>query len=223
MNKPLSVKLTRYCLLIRGITCWFITSCALSVFSTPCLAQINGNDRATQLYKSSWRTPYEPKSTYLIHVEALQHQLRYLLKPLSHLSVVDPPVYSLLQENLHTYLRQLHQEGADYGKATIYQAVQLQFILFEERIKDALAENRRIVYEEGFTSPKTRQLTKGVQLTVRPYALVFKKPDYRSALRHTILPKETVTVLKDEGTYCKVKCALHKGYVSKGMILNDNP
>lgn len=209
--------------MVRHTAVWLSSAWVFFGLLLPCRAQINNQDRPEHTPRGYWQKTYEPQSKYSINVQAIQHQISVLLKPLSHLSVVDPPTYALLQDDLHAYLRQLDQEKVDYGKEEIYHMVQLRLIRFDDQIKEALVESRRIAHEEGFVPAKMQDLPKGHKVALRPYALLFAKPDYQSTLLHVILPRETVTILKDEGHYCQVQCALFKGYLSKGMILDSHP
>lgn len=200
-----------------------LTITGTSVNLYPCQAQLNSNQRIDYTQKGAWRNPYDPQTRYLLHVDAIKHQIRSLLKPLSQLSVMDPDAYSSLQADLHAYLHQLEQQKPDYGETEVHQEVQLRLVRFDDQIKAALVESRRIAHEEGQQPDETKELTPGHKATVRPYALLFNKPDYHSLLLHIILPRESVTILKNKGAYCLVQCSLYKGYLSKGMIVECRP
>ncbi len=221
MNTTHSFQLSQV-ILVRSTTVWLTGACLFLSLLLPCRAQTNSRDLADQV-KKRWRTHNESPSGYLINGEAIKHQIRGLLKSLSHLSMVDPATYSRLQGDLHAYVHQLEEEQVDYGDPDTYQGVQLRLIRFGDQIKAALVEGRRLAHEDGSRPDTLQHVPRGVKVSVRPYALLFKKPDYQSAWRHIISPNETVTVLKDTGTYCLVKCAVYKGYLSKAMILAYNP
>ena len=219
MNKPFFHRLVSLPHLVQRTATCFISAGLLVNLLLPCQAQINSLAQADRVQKGTGRNPYDQESSYLLNDEAIKHQLKGLLKSLSHLSVVDPATYALIQGNLHAYVHQLAEEQVDYGNQDLCRAVQLRLFQFDDQIKAALVENRRMAHEEGPLPDKMEKVPKGARVAVRPYALLFNKPDHQSTLRHIISPKETVTVLKDRGSYCLVRCALHKGYLSKGMIV----
>ena len=223
MNKPSLFRLVNPARLLPSTTGCLTGAWVFWTLLLPCRAQTNSSNHIDDVPKKVWRNSYESQSGYRINGEVIKHQLKVLLKSLSHLSVVDPAMYCLLQGDLHAYIDQLEQEHADYGNPEIYHGVQLRLIRFDNQIKEALVESRRLAHETGLTPDMSQDVPKGVKVAVRPYALLFNKPDYQSTLRHIISPKETVTVLSDRGTYCLVKCAVYTGYLSKGMIVDWRP
>lgn len=223
MTTIFSVRAVSRSRLFRYVFFW-LTIAGTSANLYPCQAQLNSNQRIDYAEKGTWRNPYDPQTRYLLHVDAIQHQIRSLLKPLSQLSVADPDAYSSLQADLHAYLHQLDQQKPDYGETEVHQEIQMHLIWFDDQIKAALVESRRIAHEDGQQPDnETKELPLGHKATVRPYALLFNKPDYRSTLLHIILPREPVTILKNKGDYCLVQCSLYKGYLNKGMIVESHP
>lgn len=196
----------------------FIWIAGLLYFITaPGHAQMNSNFLVDFTPEGAWRYTSVRETPYLSNGRVIQHQLTALGKKLNHLSVVDAPAYSQLQGELHRYLQQLETNSPDYGRLEVYHSVLLRLMQFEESIKESLAESR----QRGLIQPAVADASKlheGQQAAVLPYALLFRRQDYRSKLMHVVTSGK-VTIIEHGPTYCLVQCGPHRGYMHKGMIL----
>jgi hypothetical protein len=178
----------------------------------------------TTLMADYGRMAQPPGSVYALNGPVIQPQLARLGKRLNHLSEVAPPVYSGLQTDLQDYPRQLARQRADYADRSTYGSIRLRLYQVEERVKAALADHTQRGPNPltGVSESGTEQ-KHGRQVLLLPYALLVRRPDYRSKLLYVVLPGEFVTIRKPGHPYCLVQWGTRKGYVNAGMILDLLP
>lgn len=205
------------------MTFWVTTGFVQSLTVMPCFAYSRDMYVHNAAPDKVLQNPYDPQTRYLMNRRGIDQQLERFVKPLSHLSVVDPLGYSQIQYKLNGYLNQLKRDRVDYSNMDVYRKVQLDLIRFRDQINVLLVESRRLTHEQGGRPNVRKSFPKGHKVLVRPYAMLFKKPDYHSARQHTVKTNESVVILEDKGSYCLVQCAVHQGYLSKGMIVEAHP
>ena len=201
---------------MRKILCWFAGAGMLCLSAVPGHAQTQGNFLVEYTREGAWRYTSVRETPYQSNGRVIQHQLTALGKKLNHLSVVDAPVYSQLQGELHGYLQRLENDSPDYGRDEVYHSVLLRLMQFEESIKESLIDNRH--RDPRPIDADAAKQDEGQQAAVLPYALLFRRQDHRSKLVH-IVTSGKVTILKHGPTYCLVRCGPHEGYLHKGMIV----
>ena len=167
---------------------------------------------------SDWRYT-KLESLYSLNQQAIQDQLTSVGKQLNHLSVVDPPVYAGLQQELQELLKQLASYPPDYGQPDTYQLIRLKLIRLNDRIKAAFADERRTAFER--TVPSAIDDTTGLRgkdVLLWPYAILFRKPDYHTRIQYVLPAGEVVRILSVNRDYVRVRYRHYEGYISLRMI-----
>lgn len=201
---------------------WLILAALLSLTIGISRAQ-SQNYQLDYTREGAWRYVNQPETLYQINARIVQGQLTKLGKQLNHLSAVDPPVYVTVQEELTDYLYQLETSPADYGNQTVYQLITLRLIQFDDQVKVALVEARRHRFDAGAEPAADSMAVEGRKALLLPYALLFRRADYRSKLNYAVRRGEQVTILERHANYYLVVCGDHTGYLPKGMVLQILP
>ncbi|PRY35021.1 hypothetical protein CLV58_115104 [Spirosoma oryzae] len=177
--------------------------------------------------EGAWRYTHQPETAYLQHGRTIDHQLTGIGNRLNQLSVVDPPVYSIVQSALHNYLYQLEKQNPDYGNTAIYNAVLLRLMAIEKTVNGALVKGRQRAMANPTDGPlievHLEQLTPGQTLQLRPYAILFQRASYRSKVVYIVSSHETVRLLRRNDAYQYVQCGTYRGYLGTGMIIGIVP
>ena len=200
---------------MRKILCWFAIAETLYFVAAPGLAQSSSNFLIDYTREGAWRYTSVRETPYQSNGRVIQHQLTALGKKLNHLSVVDAPTYSQLQSELHGYLQRLENDSPDYGRAEVYHSVLLRLMQFEESIKESLIENRQ--RDPRPIAADAAKLDEGQQAAVLPYALLFRRADYRAKLVH-IVTSGKVVILKPGPDYSLVQSGSYEGYMNNAMF-----
>lgn len=206
----LPLGLTVVCLLCVGL---------LSTMTSYSQAQSYNNFQIDFTGEGAWRYTHHPETKHQRNGRVIQDQLTGIGKQLTRLSIVDPLAYSTLQSDLQGYLQTLDSLKADYGDPGTYQAVLLWLNGFEEHVRSALSQGRWLTMNQSEVSatPDQQNLI-GHTVPVYPYALLFRRADYRSKLIHLVRRGEWVKIIAIERDYYHVQCGPHKGYLGKGMV-----
>ena len=173
------------------------------------------------------RYTYQPETIYQQNGRVIDHQLRKIGNRLNRLSVANPPVYSLVQRELHDYLYRLEQQNPDYGNTAIYHAVLLRLTAIEETVNGAFSKSRQLAMADPSDVlplyPHPEELIPGGTLQLRPYAILFQRASYRSKVVHIVIGSETTRLLRRGEAYQYVQCGKHRGYLGTGMIISSFP
>jgi hypothetical protein len=122
-----------------------------------------------------------------------------------------------MQECLQTYLIDLNATLPDYASETVYQQVRNRLISLEDSIRLALSDARRAAFDSPASYPITDTLI-GQFVQLHPYTLLFKRPDYRSRVRHALPKGASVRVLATKGVYYRVSWEKKTGYCARQMV-----